>query len=124
MRCLAASCRLLCCCRKRTAGQTGHSDFAESTDAVKALTPEEKAAKLARMKELIAARRAARGEEEKVDHIKVPMPCVVVGRVKGVARSRVRCAVRPWRCVVLIATFLSFRLLLRPCTYIQNTVNK
>ena len=51
--------------------QTGHSDFSESTDAVKALTPEEKAAKLARMKELIAARRAARGEEEKVDHVKV-----------------------------------------------------
>ena len=38
---------------------------------MKALTPEEKAAKLARMKELIAARRAARGEEEKVDHVKV-----------------------------------------------------
>lgn len=53
------------------AGQTGHSDFSESTDAVKALTPEEKTAKLARMKELIAARRAARGEEEKVDHVKV-----------------------------------------------------
>lgn len=38
---------------------------------MKALTPEEKAAKMARMKELIAARRAARGEEEKVDHVKV-----------------------------------------------------
>lgn len=51
--------------------QTGHIDFSESTDAVKALSPEEKAAKLARMKELIAARRTARVEEEKVDHVKV-----------------------------------------------------
>eukprot|EP00752_Nemacystus_decipiens_P014348 g12765.t1 len=52
------------------AHKTGHSDFSESTDVIKPLTPEEKAAKLARMKELIAARRAARGEEEKVDHVK------------------------------------------------------
>eukprot|EP00903_Cladosiphon_okamuranus_P006438 g6298.t1 len=52
------------------AHKTGHSNLSESTDAVKALTPEEKAAKLARMKELVAARRAARGEEEKVDHVK------------------------------------------------------
>ncbi|CAM9164716.1 unnamed protein product [Hapterophycus canaliculatus] len=52
------------------AAKTSHSEFSESTDAVKALTPEEKAAKMARMKELIAARRAARGEEEKVDHVK------------------------------------------------------
>ncbi|CAM9145971.1 unnamed protein product [Scytosiphon promiscuus] len=52
------------------AAKTSHSEFSESTDAIKALTPEEKAAKMARMKELIAARRAARGEEEKVDHVK------------------------------------------------------
>ncbi|CAM9371678.1 unnamed protein product [Pylaiella littoralis] len=52
------------------ASKTGHIDFSESTDAVKALSPEEKAAKLARMKELIAARRTARVEEEKVDHVK------------------------------------------------------
>ncbi|CAM9954587.1 unnamed protein product, partial [Ectocarpus fasciculatus] len=52
------------------ASKTSHSDFSESTDAVKALTPEEKAEKLARMKAIIAERRAARGEEEKVDHVK------------------------------------------------------
>lgn len=51
--------------------QTSHGNFSESTDAVKALTPEEKEAKLARMKAIIAERRAARGEEEKVDHVKV-----------------------------------------------------
>ncbi|CAN0418056.1 unnamed protein product, partial [Ectocarpus sp. 13 AM-2016] len=50
--------------------QTSHGNFSESTDAVKALTPEEKEAKLARMKAIIAERRAARGEEEKVDHVK------------------------------------------------------
>lgn len=38
---------------------------------MKALTPEEKAAKIAKMKELVAARRAAREDEEKVDHVKV-----------------------------------------------------
>ncbi|CAN0257813.1 unnamed protein product, partial [Ectocarpus sp. 8 AP-2014] len=52
------------------ASKTSHGNFSESTDAVKALTPEEKEAKLARMKEIIAERRAARGEEEKVDHVK------------------------------------------------------
>ena len=55
----------------RSLAQTGHSDFSESTEQVKALTPEEKAAKLAMLKDRIAARRAARGEEEKVDHVKV-----------------------------------------------------
>ncbi|CAM9546982.1 unnamed protein product [Ascophyllum nodosum] len=52
------------------AHKTGHSEFSESTEAAKTLTPEEKAAKIAKMKELIAARRIARGQEEKVDHIK------------------------------------------------------
>ncbi|CBJ27422.1 PUB domain, zinc finger protein Thioredoxin [Ectocarpus siliculosus] len=52
------------------ASKTSHDNFSESTEEVKALTPEEKEAKLARMKAIIAERRAARGEEEKVDHVK------------------------------------------------------
>lgn len=38
---------------------------------MKALTPEEKAAKIAKMKDLLAARRVARDQDEKVDGVKV-----------------------------------------------------
>ncbi|KAG7368657.1 PUB domain containing protein [Nitzschia inconspicua] len=51
------------------ANKTGHSDFEESTTAVKPLTAEEKAAKIAEIKELLKAKRAEREEAEKVDHI-------------------------------------------------------
>ena len=50
------------------ANKTGHSDFEESTQAVKPLTPEEKAAKIAEIKELLKAKRAEREEAEKVDN--------------------------------------------------------
>jgi UBX domain-containing protein 1/4 len=51
------------------ANKTGHSDFEESTTAVKPLTAEEKAAKIAEIKELLKLKRAEREEAEKVDHI-------------------------------------------------------
>ncbi len=51
------------------ANKTGHSDFEESTQAVKALTAEEKAAKVAEIKELLKAKRMQREAEEKVDHV-------------------------------------------------------
>jgi thiol-disulfide isomerase/thioredoxin len=51
------------------ANKTGHSDFEESTTAVKPLSAEEKAAKIAEIKELLKAKRAEREEAEKVDHI-------------------------------------------------------
>ena len=50
------------------ANKTGHSDFEESTQSVKPLTPEEKAAKIAEIKSLLKAKRAEREEEEKVDN--------------------------------------------------------
>jgi UBX domain-containing protein 1/4 len=42
------------------ANKTGHSDFEESTQHVKPLTPEEKEAKIAQIKELLKAKRAER----------------------------------------------------------------
>ena len=51
------------------ANKTGHSDFEESTEAVKPLTAEEKAAKIAEIKELLKAKRAEREEAEKVDNV-------------------------------------------------------
>jgi hypothetical protein len=50
------------------ANKTGHSDFEESTQAVKPLTAEEKAAKILEIKALLKAKRAEREEAEKVDH--------------------------------------------------------
>jgi len=51
------------------AAKTQHMNFEESTECVKALTPEEKAAKVAQLKQKLAERRAAREEGEKVDEI-------------------------------------------------------
>lgn len=51
------------------ANKTGHSDFEESTQLVKPLTPEEKAAKIAEIKVLLKAKRAEREEAEKVDEV-------------------------------------------------------
>ena len=48
------------------ANKTGHSDFAESNESVKPLTEEEKKAKIAEIKSLLAAKRAQREAEEKV----------------------------------------------------------
>lgn len=47
------------------ANKTGHSDFEESTQAVKPLTAEEKAAKVKEIKALLATKRAQREELEK-----------------------------------------------------------
>jgi thiol-disulfide isomerase/thioredoxin len=49
------------------ANKTGHSDFEESTTAVKPLTDDEKKAKIAEIKELLRLKRAEREEAEKVD---------------------------------------------------------
>ena len=51
------------------ANKTGHSDFEESTVAVKPLTAEEKKAKVAEIKALLKAKRAEREEEEKKQNI-------------------------------------------------------
>ncbi|CAB9518415.1 UBX domain protein [Seminavis robusta] len=51
------------------ANKTGHSDFEESTEHVKPLTPEEKVQKIAEIKELLKKKRAEREAEEKVDHV-------------------------------------------------------
>lgn len=50
------------------ANRTGYSEFEESTEVVKPLTAEEKAAKLLEIKALLKAKRAEREEAEKVDH--------------------------------------------------------
>lgn len=49
------------------ANKTGHSDFEESTQAVKPLTEEEKAAKVKEIKALLAIKRAQREELEKAE---------------------------------------------------------
>jgi len=51
------------------ANKTGHSDFEESTVAVKPLTPEEKEAKIAEIKQLLKKKRAERVEVEKAENI-------------------------------------------------------
>jgi thiol-disulfide isomerase/thioredoxin len=51
------------------ANKTGHSDFEESTQSVKPLTPEEKAAKMAEIKLLLKQKSAEREETEKVDNV-------------------------------------------------------
>ena len=51
------------------ANKTGHSDFEESTQSVKPLTAEEKAAKVEEIKALLKEKRAQREEAEKVDDV-------------------------------------------------------
>lgn len=51
------------------ANKTGHSDFEESTQSVKPLTPEEKAAKIEEIKHLLKAKRAEREENEKNEQL-------------------------------------------------------
>ncbi|KIW63527.1 hypothetical protein, variant [Phialophora macrospora] len=49
------------------ASKSGHTDFAESTEEITPLTEEEKAAKLAELREKLAAKRAAQSEQDKID---------------------------------------------------------
>jgi thiol-disulfide isomerase/thioredoxin len=51
------------------ANKTGHSDFEESMDKAPVLTPEEKAKKIAQIKELLKVKRAEREEIEKVEDV-------------------------------------------------------
>jgi len=51
------------------ANRTGHTDFSECTEAVKPLTEEEKAAKIAEIKALLKAKRTEREEAEKVNDV-------------------------------------------------------
>jgi UBX domain-containing protein 1/4 len=51
------------------ANKTGHSDFEESTQAIKPLTAEERAKKILEIKQLLKAKRAEREESEKVDEV-------------------------------------------------------
>jgi len=53
------------------ANKTGHSDFEESTVAVKPLTAEEKKAKVEEIKALLKAKRSEREEEEKQQNIQL-----------------------------------------------------
>mmetsp|Transcript_43552 Transcript_43552/g.105585 ORF Transcript_43552/g.105585 Transcript_43552/m.105585 type:complete len:555 (+) Transcript_43552:149-1813(+) len=68
------------------ANKTGHSDFEESTQSVKPLTPEEKAAKIAEIKSLLKAKRAEREEAEKVDNVEREKQRRFMG--KEVAKTR------------------------------------
>ncbi|OCT44277.1 hypothetical protein CLCR_06116 [Cladophialophora carrionii] len=49
------------------ASKSGHTDFAESTEEIAPLTEEEKAAKLADLREKLAAKRAMQSEQDKID---------------------------------------------------------
>jgi len=49
------------------ASKTEHTDFSESTDEIAPLTEEERVAKLAQLKEKMAAKRAAQAEQDKID---------------------------------------------------------
>jgi len=51
------------------ANKTGHSDFAESTDQITPLTEEQKRNKMLEIKDLLAAKRAERLEQERKDNI-------------------------------------------------------
>eukprot|EP00978_Attheya_sp_CCMP212_P039398 scaffold204358_cov57-Attheya_sp.AAC.3 len=51
------------------ANKTGHADFEESTQAIKPLTAEEKAAKMEEIKGLLKAKRSEREDEEKEEEI-------------------------------------------------------
>ena len=52
------------------ANKSGHENFSESRDEIKPLTEEEKAAKLAELKEKAAARQQLKAEEEKLERKK------------------------------------------------------
>ncbi|KAI5299686.1 hypothetical protein KEM56_003038 [Ascosphaera pollenicola] len=49
------------------ASKSGHIDFAESSEELAPLTPEEKAAKLEALRQKMAAKRAAKSEQEKAE---------------------------------------------------------
>lgn len=49
------------------AGKTQHTDFAESTEEIAPLTEEEKAARLAELREKLAAKRGQMSEQDKID---------------------------------------------------------
>jgi UBX domain-containing protein 1/4 len=49
------------------ATKSGHTDFSESTEEIAPLTEEEKAQKLADLREKLAAKRAAQSEQDKID---------------------------------------------------------
>lgn len=51
------------------AHQTGHTNFEESTEGMKPLTPEEKAAKVLHLKELLKAKRTARENTERKENV-------------------------------------------------------
>ncbi|KAF2100819.1 hypothetical protein NA57DRAFT_74417 [Rhizodiscina lignyota] len=52
------------------ASKTEHTDFSESTEEIAPLTEEEKAAKLADLREKLAAKRAGQSEQDKLDRKK------------------------------------------------------
>ncbi|KAF1960112.1 hypothetical protein CC80DRAFT_438630 [Byssothecium circinans] len=52
------------------ASKTEHTNFSESTEAIKPLTEEEKAQRLAELKEKLAAKKATQAEQDKIDRKK------------------------------------------------------
>ncbi len=70
------------------ANKTGHSDFSESTEEVKPLTPEEKAAKVLEIKALLKAKRKEREEAEKVDHVAREKQRREMGKQMGKTREQ------------------------------------
>mmetsp|Transcript_17315 Transcript_17315/g.35683 ORF Transcript_17315/g.35683 Transcript_17315/m.35683 type:complete len:534 (+) Transcript_17315:29-1630(+) len=69
------------------ANKSGHSDFSESTEEVKPLTAEEKAAKVKEIKALLKAKRAEREEAEKVDHVQREKQRREMGKQMGKTRE-------------------------------------
>jgi UBX domain-containing protein 1/4 len=71
------------------ASKTQHIDFSESTDEISPLGEEEKKAKLAELKERLAAKRALESEQDKIDRKKnevCPQTCLS-GRFLHMARK-------------------------------------
>ena len=69
------------------ANQTGHSDFEESTVAIKPLTAEEKATKIAEIKELLKVKRAEREEVEKVEEVDREKQRREMGKTTAITRE-------------------------------------
>lgn len=69
------------------ANKTGHSDFEESTQAVKLLTEEEKAQKIAEIKTLLKTKRMEREETEKVENVSREIERREMGKTTSITKE-------------------------------------
>lgn len=70
------------------ANKTGHSDFEESTQQVKLLSAEEKAAKVIELKKLLQVKRAERQDEEKKQNVVLEQQRRSMGQQMGKTREQ------------------------------------